>query len=223
AESLACGVPCVMYSLPYLRITREGSGFVQVPQRDTHAAAVEVCKLLENQSYRTDLGRQGKEYIGTLARFDHEEAWKVIFSDMEKPIGKEMDPVDDLMWNTLFQFYRVGVERKNRAYDDLKKKLADAESVKRDEVQNKNVEQIQPLPPDVRKNNAKAVDEEPKKEIVATPAPKKTKPQTEQTEPVPDILGDIDARYSILAELLDDDPPEKQERSQLDVSAQDLR
>lgn len=116
AESLSLGIPCVLYQLPYLKIIREGGGFIQVPQNDCHGAATCIVELLKDIEYRRKIGQMGKDYTESLSEFDYEKSWKHIIDKVsEGGCRKKLPESTDLMWSTLFDFYKVGVMKNKTA------------------------------------------------------------------------------------------------------------
>lgn len=113
-EAMSAGLPCVLYELPYLSIIREGDGFVQVPQGDVSRAAIEIIKILKNDLLRRELGRKSKTYSEKLYDYDLSANWKSIFDSLASYHEPSNDEIDDLMWGTMMQFYRKGIEKKNR-------------------------------------------------------------------------------------------------------------
>ncbi|MCQ2070582.1 MAG: glycosyltransferase, partial [archaeon] len=93
SESLSYGVPCVLYDLPYLKMIREGRGFVTVPQRDSTSAAAELASLLTDEDRRSALGAAGREYMLSLEGFDYEGAWAGMFDAISKGVSRK--DVDD--------------------------------------------------------------------------------------------------------------------------------
>ena len=212
-ESMSAGVPSVLYELPYLRIIQEGDGFVQVPQKDVQAAASEICRLLEDRAYRTDLGNRGKAYVKTIASYDHAARWREILEDLESPVTKDIDPMDDMMWNTLLQFYKSGVEKKNRAYDNLKKELdsrpkvqegskKEKEIIPFDSPQYKVAMMIQALPADIRSSLIDSIAsgsmlDDPHDSALCRQTAERIGLQPENEIPVPDQIVDAEGLSKI--------------------------
>lgn len=79
AESKAMGIPCVMYELPHLTLTKGNRGIIAVPQGDDVAAARAIVGLLDDDAERRRLGQEAFEHIRELATFDHRVLWMRIF------------------------------------------------------------------------------------------------------------------------------------------------
>lgn len=112
-EAMCAGVPGVYYEMPYLKIVREGSGFVQVPHGDMESASREICRLLSDVEYRRELGKEARSYAEVLAQYNLSDRWKEILKELEHTKeGPVSDESTDLMWDTLLQFYKRGVVAK---------------------------------------------------------------------------------------------------------------
>lgn len=85
-ESKAFGIPCVMYSLPYLSLVKDGLGFLSAELGDINTMADNVIRLLKDDAFRKSLGREAKESFDTFANYDLSETWHKIFDFCE---GKE--------------------------------------------------------------------------------------------------------------------------------------
>jgi hypothetical protein len=134
SESQSAGVPCVMYDLPYLTLTRPGRGFVSVEFGDIDAAADAVVDLLADPEYRHRLGREARANIEELARFDFAGTWRRLFEDLARPTpGLPRDENTRIMWETLLGHYRTGAVCRNREAVQLKKQISKVkQTAKRD-------------------------------------------------------------------------------------------
>ena len=122
AEALSTGVPCVLYELPYLKMTRAQQGIIQVPQKDIHLAADSILNLLLNKNKLQKLGAEGKRYIEKLSEYNYIAFWNNTFNSVsEKQILKKNSEDIELMWRTLFDFYSLGVKRNSNNISKLKK------------------------------------------------------------------------------------------------------
>jgi glycosyltransferase involved in cell wall biosynthesis len=127
SESQSAGVPCVMYDLPYLTLTRPGRGFVSVEFGDIDAAADAVVDLLADPEYRHRLGREARANIEELARFDFAGTWRRLFEDLARPTPElPRDENAQIMWETFLDHYRIGAERRNVEVAQLQGNLRDA-------------------------------------------------------------------------------------------------
>lgn len=112
-EAMSAGLPCVLYELPYLKIIHDGDGFIQVPQGNINKAAIEIVRILTDKSLREDLGRRSKVYSEQLYDYDLKKNWGFVFESLSTYHECPSDEVDNLMWSTMMQFYRKGIEKKN--------------------------------------------------------------------------------------------------------------
>lgn len=87
-ESKACGVPCVMYSLPYLSLVKDGKGFLSAELGDIDAMANNVIQLLKDETGRKILGQEARKSFDNVVRYDLRGNWQKIFDFCE---GKESD------------------------------------------------------------------------------------------------------------------------------------
>lgn len=122
AESMCAGVPVVMYDLPYLRLVREGTGFITVPQGDCSVAAATICDLLEDRTRLRNLGAEGRRYMAESYPHDYSGEWRFFFDGLsvEHP-DLTLDETTALMWSTLLDSYRKGVAITKGRLDSLMK------------------------------------------------------------------------------------------------------
>jgi hypothetical protein len=134
AESKSYGIPCVLYELPYMELTREDQGSVSVPQEDVSGAADAVIRLLLNDEERVQMGREARESIMPYARFDTAAAWREVLDGTMEEYASEADvPYDPslrLLLKTITDHYRIGTEIV--AQDMEAQKQATQERIKRE-------------------------------------------------------------------------------------------
>lgn len=125
SEAQSSGVPCVMYDLPYLTLTRQRRGLVAVEMGDHNAAADAVVELLGDRDYRRAVGRDARANVEELARFDIAGAWRGILEGLSQPtIAQPVDETTRIMWETLLDHYRTGVEARELEIFRRDKELA---------------------------------------------------------------------------------------------------
>jgi len=125
AESQSAGLPCVMYELPYLTLTRPARGFVGVELGDIDAAADATVDLLRDQDYRRSLGREARTNIAEIAGFDLAAVWRGVFQCLSHPLTERpRDETRDIMWETLLDHYRTGAAGAEMASGRLRSELA---------------------------------------------------------------------------------------------------
>lgn len=128
AECQTAGVPCVMYELPYLTMVQESKGLVAVEQGDTDAAADAIVSLMKNPQRRKAMGVQARENIESISRFDFAGTWQGLFERVSEGPAPQ-SPIDEstrVMWDTLFEHYRVGAKRRSSETKALQKRLSSA-------------------------------------------------------------------------------------------------
>lgn len=79
-ESKAYGLPLIMYELPYLSLVKDGKGIITAKQGDIVTMAENTIKLLKDDEYRMDLGKQAKESFNLINAYDLESTWKSIIT-----------------------------------------------------------------------------------------------------------------------------------------------
>ena len=128
SESQSFGIPCVMYDLPYLTLTRARKGFIAVEMGDLNAATDGVVALLRDPERRQALGQEARDNIESIAKFDFAGAWSGVFDGLSR--ATEERPLDEatrIMWDTLLDHYRLGAVPRNRELNRVNKDLAVAE------------------------------------------------------------------------------------------------
>jgi glycosyltransferase involved in cell wall biosynthesis len=114
AEGQSAGVPCVMYELPYLTLTRPRKGLIAVELGDLNAAADGVVELLCDLEYRRSLGREARANVEDAARFDFAGTWRAVFDGLAAPAtDRPVDETARIMWETLLEHYRAGAVLRN--------------------------------------------------------------------------------------------------------------
>ncbi len=78
-ETKAHGVPLVMYDLPYLSLLQPKKGVLTADAGDYRTMADHLIRLLKDDSYRGQMGKEARESFETLCSYDLEETWKSIF------------------------------------------------------------------------------------------------------------------------------------------------
>jgi glycosyltransferase involved in cell wall biosynthesis len=80
-EALGCECATVVTDLSAMQdIIRDGQSALVVPQKDSVQLAEKICRLLEDDTFRQNLGKQGRAYV--LKRFD----WQIITSQYKELI-----------------------------------------------------------------------------------------------------------------------------------------
>ncbi len=128
AECQTAGVPCVMFDLPYLTMVKAGKGIVTVEHGDNDAAADAIVKLLADPTHRRAMGQAARENVEEVARFDFAGTWRGVFDLVAQgpATHPRIDESTRIMWETLFEHYRVGAKRRSKETRELQKKLSSA-------------------------------------------------------------------------------------------------
>ena len=115
-ESRICGIPLVMYELPYLELLRERKGYLAVPNRDIQGMADNICRILEEHELEQRLCKEAKE---SLSLFDNAilcDKWKTLFEEIEtgtQNISKDEDM--DTILQTMHKHFGIA----QRKYEKL--------------------------------------------------------------------------------------------------------
>ena len=120
-ESQSIGIPCVMYSLPYLSLLKDNEGIIQVKNGDVQSAANEIINLLRDRDKLKKCGNAAFNYIKKLSNYDYQGTWESIFDSANFLI--RTDDENSLMWDTLLDSYHCGATRNNERINALEKKL----------------------------------------------------------------------------------------------------
>ena len=78
-EAKAAGMPCVSFDMPYLEFQRYGKGLLVAEQGDIEGAAQHVIKLLSDEGYRQQAGREARESFEHFASFNIVSMWNEVF------------------------------------------------------------------------------------------------------------------------------------------------
>ena len=83
-EAMACGVPCVSFDCPFgpRNIIKNGEDGILVDYLNTKALANNICKLIENDHLRKQLGNKAKENIQRFSQDEIMEKWMALFDSL---------------------------------------------------------------------------------------------------------------------------------------------
>lgn len=142
AEALATGLPCVIYSLPYLTLTQDNHAVIQVPQGDAKQAAAALCHILTNKKLARSMGSQGRVFMKKIYAYDHRKFWRDLFEQGDCEYNQKMP---NLMWVELLSSYRKhlqDLEQKERYYlgaiEELRQQVSASAAQKQQAEQNLN-------------------------------------------------------------------------------------
>lgn len=111
-ESLAHGVPTVMYDLPYLELCREEKGVIGVNAGDRQAAANEIVTLLKERTAWEERHQSALNAFSKLVQFDFAGAWKAVLSGDCPDSG--LDPAEEKLIRTITEHYLAGWNYKEK-------------------------------------------------------------------------------------------------------------
>ena len=88
-EAMSCGVPCVSFDSPCgpRTIISDGEDGYLVEYLNTKALADSICKLIENEELRKEMGRNGRTNVLRFSREKVMQQWVALFDSLLK--GKE--------------------------------------------------------------------------------------------------------------------------------------
>lgn len=114
-ESMASGLPIVMYALPHLTVTHDNPGIITVPQGDVGGAARVITRLLQNDEERKQMGQEARRFMDGLMEYDYEGKWTGILDSLGKEHPSEMPEEVRSMMETLVLHHHIGQEKRQDA------------------------------------------------------------------------------------------------------------
>lgn len=114
-ESMAAGLPIVMYRLPYLALVRDNQGVISVEQLDIEAAAGAIIELLCDDNKRKLLGKESRKYMDGFAEYDYEGRWRDVFDSIAAEHEELVTKESQLMMETLVNGQGLGAKKKREA------------------------------------------------------------------------------------------------------------
>ena len=119
-ESKQASLPCVMYELPYLTLCEGNRGILPVPQHDTKAAAKAIVRLLQDDAFCEQCGKEARAHIEELAQFDFQKKWREIFESVEAGHADNVSPDEKRMMDMLVGEYMKENDRATKKESDWK-------------------------------------------------------------------------------------------------------
>ena len=119
-ESKQAGLPCVMYELPYLTLCEGNRGILPVSQHDTKAAAKAIIRLLKDDAFCEQCGKEARAHIEELAQFDFQKKWREIFESVEAGHADNVSPDEKRMMDMLVGEYMKENDRATKKENDWK-------------------------------------------------------------------------------------------------------
>ena len=88
-EAMACGLPCVSFDCPYgpRNIIKDGEDGYLIDYLNTQALADGICKLIEDEELRKEMGSKGRSNVLRFSREHVMQQWVDLFDSLLK--GKE--------------------------------------------------------------------------------------------------------------------------------------
>lgn len=111
-ESRICGIPLVMYELPYLELLKEKKGFLSSVNGDVSNMAENICKILDDKELEERLRIEAKESIKKFSNDLVCEKWEKIFFDIENN-HKEVSENEDvkMIIETMHKHYAIAQKK----------------------------------------------------------------------------------------------------------------
>lgn len=119
-ECMSFGLPLVMYDLPYLTIAENNDGIISVPQRDTEAAAEEICRLLEERDTLISTGNAGRAYLEEMYKTDIDAQWDNIFNSINNFTPDYGSKENIMLANVIVNDYSDGAKASTKNNERLK-------------------------------------------------------------------------------------------------------
>lgn len=90
-EAMACGVPCVSFDCPFgpRNIIINGEDGILVEYLNTQALADNICKLIDNEALRKQLGSKAKINIHRFSQDEIMGRWMALFNSLTDNYGTE--------------------------------------------------------------------------------------------------------------------------------------
>lgn len=88
-EAMACGVPCVSFDCPFgpRNIIKNGEDSILVEYLNSQALANNICKLIENEALRKQLGSKAKDNIQRFSQDAIMGKWIALFNSLTENHG----------------------------------------------------------------------------------------------------------------------------------------
>lgn len=85
-EAMACGVPCISFDCPFgpRNIIKNGEDGILVEYLNSKALAENICKVIENEDLRKELGKNAKKNIQRFSQEAVMNQWEELFVSLIK-------------------------------------------------------------------------------------------------------------------------------------------
>ncbi len=83
-EAMACGVPCISFDCPFgpRNIIKDGEDGILVEYLNSNALAENICKVIENESLRKELGTNARKNIQRFSQEAVMNQWEELFTSL---------------------------------------------------------------------------------------------------------------------------------------------
>lgn len=117
-ETMAHGVPAVIYELPNITWVNGTNGVSVVPNGDIREAAQTVASLLQDANALHRAGVAAKRHIGAFESVDQQTTWSNIFTSLTLPRPPvNVSESEKGMWRALLTSYSLGLDKINSKHD----------------------------------------------------------------------------------------------------------
>ena len=114
-ESKTCGIPLVMYELPYLMLLKNGKGFLSSANGDIKAIADNICLILGNKELEEKLSKEAKDSLNDFSNDIVCNKWQGLFEELECGMKREneldVDKNYTIILQTMHKHYSLGQKK----------------------------------------------------------------------------------------------------------------
>lgn len=112
-ESKLNGTPLVTYQMPYLKMLKDGLGYIAVENDNTVQAADAIIKILQDNELRERLSKEAKESVLPFSNEKVKESWQQLFDTLHEEYVKEEKQYSaeemKVLLETMMYHYRKGL------------------------------------------------------------------------------------------------------------------
>lgn len=122
-ESRICGIPLVMYELPYLELLKSGKGFLAAENGDIGAMADNIYRILEDKALEKKLQVDAKESVKGFNNDVICAKWKSLFSEIERAEKEATENKEfEIILKTMHKHFGIAQEKYNSLLSDMEEK-----------------------------------------------------------------------------------------------------
>lgn len=121
-ESRICGIPLVMYELPYLELLKEKKGYLAAEYGDISAMAENICRILEDKELEKTLQTDARESVRDCSNDIIRDKWKKLFCEIEQG-RKESNKNEEFgtILRTIHRHFSIAQKEYNDLYSDIRR------------------------------------------------------------------------------------------------------